>query len=142
MKNKEQPLSEKQIQNLENVGVISMFLAVKFAKDLQLHYGHVFTNQLKEVVYSDMTKETHSLKEISQSKKKLKSITKDFSSLLKYEAEVLKIATLNTAFNKIFEGNGMKVYNDLEKKFKRSILMIVEQLGEETYKSQQQDETK
>ena len=126
---------ERKIKDLENAGIISMFLAVKFAHDLASNYSHVFTQQLRNQVYSKEFEAEVGKKNVRASQKRFKQILGEFSKLRSSESEVLKIASLNEGFAKIFEGNSIKLYKDLEKKFKRSILLIVNQLGEETYKS-------
>ena len=130
---------EKKIQDLENATIISYFLAVNFARSLQSEIGHVFLKQLKDSIYNEEFKEKTTAKQFAQSKKRLKTINQSFANFKANATDILKIASLNPQFMKIFEDNSNELYSKLEQQFKSTTLEIVNKIGEETYKQEVTD---
>ena len=121
-------MTEEELEIQENAGIIAVFLSIQFTKHMFDSYMHAYTHSIKEKVYSKEFKATHSSREVALSRKKAKVMINTFNQYNHSATEIAKIFSLNKAISEPFESNSAKLFMDLEKKFKRSLVQYVNSL--------------
>ena len=122
---------EDELQIQQSAGIISFFLATQFNKYLFDSYMHAYIHDIKKKAYSPDFKATHSAREVALTRKKAKAMIKVFNEFNHSATELVKIFSLNKAIHEPFQKNSDKLFKDLESRFKRSLILYVNQLAGE-----------